>query len=369
MKFLSEFRAPAHVHALAARIAARVTRPWTIMEVCGGQTHAIVRFGLDQLLPPQLELVHGPGCPVCVTPQAVLDAAIALAASEPVTLCVYADMLRVPGGEGDLLSAKARGGDVRISNSPLEALALARALPERELVFLAVGFETTAPAGALAVLMAEQLGVDNFSLLVSHVRVPPALEALLAAPDSRIDAFLAAGHVCSVMGTDEYPPLSAAHGVPIVITGFEPTDVMLGVLHAVEQLETGRAVVENAYSRAVRPEGNPAARAAVSQVFECVDQTWRGIGVIPGSGFGLRERYARFDARKRFASALRSVPVYERASRCIAGDVLSGRCRPDSCPEFGTGCTPSTPLGAPMVSNEGACAAYFRYRRDAGRGR
>jgi hydrogenase expression/formation protein HypD len=363
MKYLDEFRDAARVHALAAAIAARVTRPWTIMEVCGGQTHAIMRFGLDQLLPEALQLVHGPGCPVCVTPQATLDAAIRIASSRPVSLCVYGDMLRVPGAETDLLSAKARGADVRIVGGPLDALELARSTPEREVVFLAVGFETTAPSGALAVLQAEALQLRNFSLLVSHFRVPPAIDALLRAPDSCIQAFLAAGHVCSVMGTAEYPALCAQYGVPIVITGFEPVDVMQGVLDAVTQLEAGRAELANAYARAVQPKGNPSARAALSRVFEIVDQAWRGIGVIPSSGFALREAYAGFDARRRFADVLRALPLHEPATECIAGQVLSGHKRPDQCPAFGTRCQPSTPLGAPMVSNEGACAAYFRYRR------
>jgi hydrogenase expression/formation protein HypD len=363
MKYLDEFRDAARVHALAGEIAARTTRPWTIMEVCGGQTHAIMRFGLDQLLPAKLQLVHGPGCPVCVTPQATLDAAIRIASSQPVSLCVYADMLRVPGAETDLLSAKARGADVRIVAGPLEALELARSTPERQVVFLAVGFETTAPAGALAVLQADALQLRNFSLLVSHFRVPEAIDALLRAPDSCIQAFLAAGHVCSVMGTAEYPALCAQHGVPIVITGFEPVDVMQGVLDAVTQLEAGRAEVSNAYARAVQPEGNPSARAALSRVFEIVDQTWRGLGVIPSSGFALREAYAGFDARRRFASVLHGLPLHEPPTECIAGQVLSGHKRPDQCPAFGTRCQPSTPLGAPMVSNEGACAAYFRYRR------
>jgi hydrogenase expression/formation protein HypD len=364
MKYVDEFRDAARVHALAREIAARTTRPWTIMEVCGGQTHAIMRFGLDQLLPAQLELVHGPGCPVCVTPQETLDAALAIACSEPVSLCVYADMLRVPGTHTDLLGAKARGADVRVAMSPLDALELARKEPERQVVFFAVGFETTAPAGALAVLQAEALGLRNFSLLVSHFRVPPAIDALLRAPDTRIQAFLAAGHVCSVMGTSEYPALCAQHRVPIVVTGFEPVDVLHGVLEAVTQLESGRAELANVYSRAVRSEGNIAARAAVERVFELVDQAWRGIAVIPGSGLALRPGFAGFDARQRYARALRDLPHggEEHATECIAGQVLTGHKRPDQCPAFGTRCHPSAPLGAPMVSNEGACAAYFRYR-------
>lgn len=362
MKYLDEFRDAARVHALAAEIAARTTQPWVIMEVCGGQTHSIMRFGLDQLLPSKLELVHGPGCPVCVTPQETLDAAIAIASSEPVSLCVYGDMLRVPGAHTDLMGAKARGADVRITTSPLEALELARSSPERQVVFFAVGFETTAPAGALCVLQAHALQLDNFSLLVSHFRVPPAIDALLRAPDRRIQAFLAAGHVCSVMGTTEYPALCAAHEVPIVITGFEPVDVMQGVLEAVTQLETGQTELVNAYARVVQPEGNPAARAALVRVFEIIDQPWRGIGVIPSSGYALREAYAHFDARKRFAHVLSGLSRDEVATECIAGQVLSGHKRPDQCPAFGTRCQPSAPLGAPMVSNEGACAAYFRYR-------
>lgn len=364
MKYVDEFRDRERVHALAAEIAARATRPWTIMEVCGGQTHAIMRFGLDQLLPAPLELVHGPGCPVCVTPQETVDAALAIAVDQRVCLCVYADMLRVPGTHADLLGAKARGADVRTVNSPLEALELARALPERDVVFFAVGFETTAPAGALAVLQAEALGVRNFSVLVSHFRVPPAIDALLRAPGNRIQAFLAAGHVCTVMGTMEYPELCSQHGVPIVVTGFEPVDVLHGVLEAVTQLESGRAELANVYTRAVRSAGNLTARATVERVFEVADQTWRGIGVIPGSGLALRARYAGFDALRHHARALERLgpAVAERAKECIAGQVLTGHKRPDQCPAFGTRCHPSAPLGAPMVSNEGACAAYFRYR-------
>jgi hydrogenase expression/formation protein HypD len=362
VKFVAEFRDGRAARALAAAIHRMVSRPWTLMEVCGGQTHAIVRFGLDALLPPEVTLIHGPGCPVCVTPVALIDQALTLAARPEVTFCSFGDMLRVPGSAADLFSVKSRGADVRVVYSPLDALALARELPEREVVFFAVGFETTAPANALAVAQAKAEGLRNFSVLVSHVRVPPALEAILASPRRRVDAFLAAGHVCSVMGTEEYLPLAAKHRVPIVVTAFEPVDLLQGILMAVTQLEEGRAEVENQYARLVKAGGNRPAQALIQEVFEVVDRTWRGIGPIPRSGFGLREAYAGFDAARRFGVA--GLGGAE-STECQSGLVLQGLLRPPDCPAFGTTCTPDQPLGATMVSSEGACAAYFRYRRFA----
>jgi hydrogenase expression/formation protein HypD len=360
MKFVDEYRDAHRVNELAGAIARRVTRPWTIMEVCGGQTHAIVRFGLDELLPPGVTLVHGPGCPVCVTPLELIDKAIAIAARPEVTFCSFGDMLRVPGSRQDLLSVKAAGGDVRIVYSPLDAVKLARARPDRQVVFFAVGFETTAPANALAVFQARQHGLTNFSALVSHVLVPPAIAAILASPHNRVRGFLAAGHVCTVMGCTEYLPLAARHRVPIVVTGFEPVDVLRGIHMCLSQLEAGRAEVENAYGRAVRPAGNPAAQALVRQVFQVVDRKWRGIGLIPRSGWGLRGEFAAFDAERRFGL---SDYTAEEPAECLSGLVLQGVKKPHECPAFGTRCTPEHPLGATMVSSEGACAAYYRYRR------
>ncbi|MCB9929698.1 MAG: hydrogenase formation protein HypD [Alphaproteobacteria bacterium] len=359
MKYVDEFREPDLVRRLAAAIAATVTRPWTVMEVCGGQTHAILRFGLDQLLPDNLTLLHGPGCPVCVTPAAMIDKAVEIAARPEVVFCTFADMLPVPAGKGCLADAKSRGADVRPVYSPLEAVRIAAAEPEREVVFFAVGFETTAPANALAVRQAETQGLGNFSLLVAQVLVPPALESLLSAPGTGIHAFLAAGHVCTVMGTADYAPIARRHGVPIVATGFEPVDILSGVLSAVRQLEAGEARVENVYARAVAPAGNPAARALVQAVFRPVDRDWRGLGTIPASGLDLRPELRRFDACARFG-ALAKAPAGD--PRCIAGRVLQGQARPDQCPAFGGACTPDRPLGVPMVSAEGACAAYYLYR-------
>ncbi|TAN51373.1 MAG: hydrogenase formation protein HypD [Methylococcaceae bacterium] len=361
MKYVDEFRNPDTVQALAQRIAATLTRPWTLMEVCGGQTHAIVKHGLDRLLPPSLELIHGPGCPVCVTPQGVIDQALELAARPGVIFCSFGDMLRVPGTQTDLLAVKARGGDVRMVYSPLDALTLARQHPDKQVVFFAVGFETTAPTSAMAVRQAEAAGLDNFSLLVSHVRVPPALAVLLSAPDNRVQGFLAAGHVCAVMGYWEYEPIVAAHRVPIAVTGFEPVDVLRGVLDCVEQLEQGRHEVSNRYARAVSRDGNRPAQQLLGQVFEPVDMAWRGLGVIAGGGLALRGGYRRFDAAERFALGV--VPTDE-AGECMSGEVLTGRIKPWQCPAFGGDCTPEHPLGATMVSSEGACAAYYRYRRN-----
>ena len=362
MKFLEEYRDAAAARRYVDAIRAIARRPWTLMEVCGGQTHAIVRFGIDALLPPTLTLLHGPGCPVCVTPVELIDQAIAVAARPAVTLCSFGDMLRVPGSERDLLAVKAAGGDVRVVYSPLDAVELAARSPDREVVFFAVGFETTAPANAMAVVEARRRGLANFSLIVSHVLVPPAMEAILAAPERRVDGFLAAGHVCAIMGVDEYRPLAARHRVPIVVTGFEPLDLLQGIHMCVAQLEAGRAEVENQYARSVRTAGNTAAQNVVREVFEVVPRTWRGIGEIPASGLALRSAYAAFDAARKFGVG--GIGGREDPE-CGSGRVLRGLLKPPDCPAFGTRCTPETPLGATMVSAEGACAAYFRYRRFA----
>lgn len=359
MKHLDAFRDPDAARVLLDQIAETASQPWTIMEVCGGQTHAILEHGLDTLLPEAVTLVHGPGCPVCVTPTGVIDKALELAAQPEIILCSFGDMLRVPGTRHDLLSVKAAGGDVRVVYSPLDAVKLAQTHPEREIVFFAVGFETTAPANAMAVLAAARAELHNFSLLTAHVLVPPAIQAILSSPDNTVQGFLAAGHVCTVMGTQAYAPLAQRHNVPIVVTGFEPVDILRGVALCVKQLEEGRAEVENAYARSVRPEGNPHARAAVEQVFEVIDRPWRGIGSIPASGWGLREAYRAWDAEARFGAASQEEPA---STVCIAGEVLRGVKKPPACPAFGRECTPDRPLGAPMVSSEGACAAYFRYR-------
>jgi hydrogenase expression/formation protein HypD len=362
VRYLDEFHDPELAAGLFDEIERTVTRPWAIMEVCGGQTHSIIRNGIDQLLPDRVELIHGPGCPVCVTPLEMIDRAIAIAGRPGVVLCSFGDMLRVPGSSEDLYSVRARGGDVRVVYSPLDAVAIAEDQPDAQVVFFAVGFETTAPANAMAVYQADQRGLDNFSMLVSHVLVPPAIEALMTSGTSRVDGFLAAGHVCTVMGTAQYEPLAARFGVPIVVTGFEPLDVLDGIRRTVLQLEAGRGEVENAYPRAVRPEGNRAAQAMLGDVYEVCDRRWRGIGPIPSSGWRLAEAYADFDAERRFDVG---ELVVDEPRACRAGDVLQGLVRPDECDCFGTTCTPRTPLGAPMVSSEGACAAYHRYRRVA----
>ncbi len=360
MKYLDEYRDGEATRRWGEAIAGTTTRPWTIMEVCGGQTHAIVKFGLDELLPAHVTLVHGPGCPVCVTPVELIDRAIEIAARPGVIFCSFGDMLRVPGSDRDLLSVKAAGGDVRIVYSPLDALKLARANPDRQVVFFAVGFETTAPANGMAVYQARQQSIDNFSVLVSHVLVPPAIEAILTAPDNRVQGFLAAGHVCAVMGYTEYEPLAAKYSVPIVVTGFEPVDILHGVYLCVKQLEEGRAVVENEYSRAVTREGNKPAQQLMREVFRVTRRNWRGIGEIDRSGLTLSPAYGQFDAERRFG--LGAVhPVVP--SECISGLVLRGLKRPHDCPAFGTRCTPEHPLGATMVSSEGACAAYYQHRR------
>jgi hydrogenase expression/formation protein HypD len=360
VRFVDEYRDPAMAHRYAARIRRVVTRDWTLMEICGGQTHAIVKYGIDELLPAGVTLVHGPGCPVCVTPLETIEKALEIAARPGVIFCSFGDMLRVPGLRRDLLSVKATGGDVRTVYSPLDAVRVAHENPEREVVFFAVGFETTAPANAMSVEHARRLGLANFSLLVSQVLVPPAMEAILDSPDNRVQGFLAAGHVCTVMGVEEYEPIARRHAVPIVVTGFEPLDILQGILMCVLQLEEGRAEVENQYARSVRREGNRPAREAIQRVFRVVPRKWRGVGEIPRSGLGLREEYADMDAEIRFGVAGR---IEEEPSECISGLILRGVRKPPECPAFGTRCNPEHPLGATMVSTEGACAAYHRYRR------
>lgn len=360
MKYLDEFRNPEIAQRLFDEIRRMTTRPWAIMEVCGGQTHSIIRNGIDQLLPPEIELIHGPGCPVCVTPLETIDKALWIAAQPGVIFCSFGDMLRVPGSGKDLFRVKSEGADVRIVYSPLDAVKLAQANPEREVVFFAIGFETTAPANAMAVYQAKQLGLRNFSMLVSHVLVPPAIAAIMESPATRVQAFLAAGHVCTVMGYWEYEPLVERYRVPIVVTGFEPLDVLEGIRRAVAQLEKGEARLENAYPRAVRREGNVPAQEMLADVFEVTDRAWRGIGVIPRSGWRLSERYRDFDAEVRFAvTEIRT----QESPLCRSGEVLQGLLKPNQCPAFGKECTPRTPLGATMVSSEGACAAYYQYGR------
>ncbi len=356
MKYLDEFRNPEAAQRLLAEIKATVTRPWALMEVCGGQTHSLLRNGIDDLLPEQVEMIHGPGCPVCVTPLEMIDRALAIAAMPNTIMCSFGDMLRVPGSQADLFQVRSRGGDVRVVYSPLDSVQIARDNPERQVVFFGIGFETTAPANAMAVYQAHREKLPNFSMLVSHVLVPPAIEAIMTSPDCRVQGFLAAGHVCSVMGTEEYGPLVERYRVPIVVTGFEPLDLLSGILAAVRQLEKGEARLENAYARAVRPQGNPAAREMLRQVFEVTDRNWRGVGEIPGSGWKLTATYADYDAERRFGvGGMRSC----ESALCQAGQVLQGLLKPHQCAAFGKECTPRTPLGATMVSSEGACAAYF----------
>ncbi len=360
MKFLDEYRDAAGARKLAQEIRRVTTRPWSLMEVCGGQTHAIVKFGLHELLPSQITLIHGPGCPVCVTPLEVIEKSFQIAARPDVVFCSFGDMLRVPGHSTDLLAVKARGADVRIVYSPLDAVKVARDNPAKEVVFFGVGFETTAPATAMAVFQAAQQGLKNFSLLVSHVLVPPAMEAILSSPNRSVQGFLAAGHVCTVMGYLEYLPIAAKYHVPIVVTGFEPLDLLQGILSCVRQLETGRAEVENQYARCVREAGNRPAQELMGKIFQVISRQWRGIGEIPASGLGLRPEYAAFDAEKKFGLADQRVA---EPADCLSGQVLQGFIKPDECPAFGDRCTPEHPLGATMVSSEGACAAYYRYRR------
>jgi len=358
MRFVDEYRREADAQKLVRAIEKLVTRPWTIMEICGGQTHNLIKFGIDRLLPSSITLVHGPGCPVCVTPLELIDKAICIAQQPNVIFTSFGDMLRVPGSASDLLSARAQGADVRMVYSPLDALALAQKHPEREVVFFAVGFETTAPGNAMAVWQAKQLGLRNFSILCAHVLVPPAMRAILDSPDNHIQAFLAAGHVCTVMGTREYEPIAERYRIPIVVTGFEPLDLLQGLHMALKALEEGRWGVEIQYTRSVTPDGNVAARQLMHQVFEVCDRQWRGIGLIPASGYRLRPAWADFDAEQRFDL---SGVVAQESSVCIAGQILQGLKKPPQCPAFGTQCTPEHPLGAPMVSSEGACAAYYQY--------
>ena len=360
MKYVDEFRDRETVRRCAQAIHALVTKPWTIMEVCGGQTHAIMKFGIDELLPKSVTLLHGPGCPVCVTPVELVDKATQIAAMPGVIFCSFGDMLRVPGTQHDLFHVKANGGDVRFVYSPMDALKLARENPDKQVVFFAVGFETTAPANAMAVYQAKKLGVQNFSLLVSHVLVPPALEAVLNSPDCTVNAFLAAGHVCTIMGVEEYHPIAQTYRVPIVVTGFEPVDILQGVYMCLKQLEEGRAEVENQYARSVRQQGNVAAQQVISKVFCVGGRKWRGFGEIPQSGLVLSSEYQAYDAERKFGVAGYHV---DEDSECISGAILRGVKKPGDCPAFGTRCTPEHPLGATMVSNEGACAAYYRYRR------
>jgi hydrogenase expression/formation protein HypD len=360
MKYIDEYRDGKAAQRFAHAITQITTKPWTLMEICGGQTHAIVKFGIDELLPQEITLVHGPGCPVCVTSVELIDKAVEIALRPDVIFCSFGDMLRVPGSGKDLLSVKANGGDVRIVYSPLDVLKVAQANPAKAVVFFAVGFETTAPANAMVVYQAYQENVKNFSMLVSHVLVPPAMEAILSSPHNRVQGFLAAGHVCTVMGYMEYEPIAAKYQVPIVVTGFEPLDILQGIYMCIKQLEEGQAVVENQYTRSVRREGNRPAQKLIQEIFEIVPRKWRGVGEIPQSGLGLRQKYMEFDAERRFGLAAHTVA---ESPECIAGLVLQGVKKPHECPAFSTRCTPERPLGAPMVSTEGACAAYYRYRR------
>ena len=360
MKYVSEYRDADLVRGVIDEIRRAVTRPWVLMEICGGQTHAIVRYGIDQLLPPEIELVHGPGCPVCVTPLELIDKALAIASLPELIFCSYGDMLRVPGTGRDLFSVRAAGGDVRVVYSPLDAVKLAKQHPEKQVVFFAIGFETTAPANVMSVLQAKALGLKNYSMLVSHVRVPPAIRAILNSPGNRVQGFLLAGHVCAVMGYWEYPPLAEQYGVPMAVTGFEPLDIAQGILTNVRQLEAGVTDVQNAYPRAVTVEGNQAAQRVINQVFMESDRKWRGIGTIPMSGWALRPEFDEFNAEKRFEVGK---ILTEESPVCIAGQILQGKRKPVDCPAFGTQCTPERPLGATMVSSEGACAAYYRYGR------
>jgi len=360
VRHLAEYRDADLARRLAAEIGRIVTRRWAIMEVCGGQTHSLIRNGIDQILPPAIEMIHGPGCPVCVTPLETIDRALAIARRPETILCSFGDMLRVPGSREDLFAVRAAGGDVRVVYSPLDAVRIARANPARQVVFLAIGFETTAPANALAAKLADRERLGNFSMLVSHVQVPPAIRAIMRSPGNRVNAFLAAGHVCAVMGTRQYPPLAAEFRVPIVVTGFEPLDLLEGIRRVVVQLESGRHGLENAYPRVVTETGNEAARRLIAEVFAPVDRNWRGIGTIPASGWRLADAYAHLDAERRFDVG--GITAVE-SPRCRSGDVLRGTIKPSQCPAFGGECTPRTPLGATMVSSEGACAAYYNAGR------
>lgn len=360
MKYVTEFRNGELVRGVIEEIRRTVTRPWVLMEICGGQTHAIMRYGLDQLLPPEIELVHGPGCPVCVTPLEQIDRALDIASRPNVIFTSFGDMLRVPGSERDLFSIRAQGGQVRVVYSPLDAVRIAQENPDKQVVFFAIGFETTAPPNAMSVLQAQALGLTNYSVLVSHVCVPPAMHAILSSPNNRVQGFLAAGHVCTVMGYHEYPPIAQKYGVPVTVTGFEPLDLVQGILMTVQMLERGEVDVKNAYGRAVTHEGNLAAQGIIKRVFQPIDRNWRGIGTIHSSGWGLRPELRAFDAEKRFEVGhiqTRESPV------CIAGEIMQGFKKPTDCPAFGVSCLPGNPLGAPMVSSEGACSAFYRYGR------
>lgn len=358
MRYVDEYRSEAAAHAISEKIHAVTTKPWTLMEICGGQTHTIVKTGIEALLPSKITLVHGPGCPVCVTPLAIIDKAIAIASMPVVIFTSFGDMLRVPGSTTDLLSVKASGGDVRIVYSPLDAVMIAKQNPGKKVVFFAVGFETTAPANAMAVDRAEKTGVTNFSILSSHVLVPPAMEALLSSGDSTVQGFLAAGHVCTIMGYEEYFPIAKKYRIPIIVTGFEPVDILQGIYMAVKQLEEGRHEVENQYSRSVSRGGNVPAQKVISKIFSVVDRTWRGIGEIPMSGLGLKSEYQHYDAETVFDVGRISA---QESPLCISGQIMQGLKRPHECSAFGKECTPEHPIGAPMVSSEGACAAYFHY--------
>lgn len=358
MKYLTEFRDPELVHQYLDSLHNMVSRNWTIMEICGGQTHSLVKHGILSMLPKQITMVHGPGCPVCVTPLGLIDEAILLAEKDGVILCSFGDMQRVPGTEKSLLEAKAGGADIRIVYSPLEAVELAKHTPDQEIIFFAVGFETTAPANALSVVHAQQLGLPNYSILASHVLVPPAMEAILSDPETSIDAFLAAGHVCTIMGMEEYEPIVSRFQVPVVVTGFEPVDLLQGITMAVRQLEAGEAKLENQYARVVQREGNPHAQNTIHTVFDVSDREWRGIGTIPESGYAVNKAFSGFDARKKFKL---SAITPETDNGCLAGAILKGKMKPAACPYFGKECTPEKPMGAPMVSSEGACAAYYHY--------
>lgn len=370
MKYISEYRDEGKMKAYVSAIAALITQPWKIMEICGGQTHTIVKYGLDQLLPSEVTLIHGPGCPVCVTDAALIDQALTLAALPEVIFCSYGDMLRVPGTSTDLLSIKAQGGDVRIAYSPLDALALAKKHPKKEVVFFAVGFETTAPATAMAIYQAYHQQIDNFSVLVAHVLVPPAIETILSSPNCQVQGFLAAGHVCTIAGYEDYNRIAHSYRIPIVVTGFEPVDILQGIYLCLQQLESGRSQVENQYARAVCASGNLPAQQLLDNVFQTIPRVWRGLGSLNQSGLGLRPPYCYLDAQLRFAKHLQAPVHVDQASRsCISGLVLQGLKKPHDCPEFGTHCRPEHPLGAPMVSSEGACAAYYRYRCIPGKAR
>lgn len=360
MKYLDEYRDPQVAEKIVDQIKRIITRPWVLMEVCGGQTHSIVKYGLDCLLPQQVELVHGPGCPVCVTSLEMIDRAHAIARRPDVIFCSFGDMLRVPGSNSDLFKIRSEGGNIRVVYSPLDCLKIARANPDKKVVFFAIGFETTAPANAMAVWQAREQGIQNFSVLVSHVLVPPAMIGILESPHNRVQAFLGPGHVCAIVGWTEYEPIVERYKVPVVITGFEPIDILQGVLMCVRQLEQGRAELENAYARAVQREGNASAQAMVKQVFRVCDRAWRGLGVIPESGFTLAEEFRDYDAERIFDVC--GISAVEPAV-CISGEILQGRHKPMDCPAFGKRCTPENPLGATMVSSEGACAAYYNYGR------